>query len=122
MNPDNDDIRRQLAALPEISVPPALAERIGRARHRHIRRIKSGLMGAVVALACMTATPFLLRGLDPHTHTAMPADDEAIIQLHALDRALQAAYDSNANEEEITALWIARAHLLPSSPGPIDNI
>lgn len=114
-------LRQELHALPEIPLPDALWRRVEAGRRRKLRRRKLGTGIAALALAVLVATPLLVslltgpdaeRGEMPVAY--QPANGPRDIQadLHALDRALQAAYDRGASDAEVAPMWVAREALL----------
>lgn len=131
MQDRDPDARRYLASLPEPPVPDSLGGRIGRARARRLRMRAGGvamaLLGAV-GLA-LIAPGVVAPGDGAGTQVAaapihpMPGDDaERLRTVLAIDRALQTAYDRNADDDELEPLWRARAALVDrvSVPG-LDN-
>jgi len=121
-------LRRRLDALAPPSPGAALEARVRAAHRRRVRRLAAGM----AALALAALVPWLVLrpepGGDPPTAGAGPAlgsMDPADAsrrqgQVQAIDLALQAAYDHGASDDEIDALWRARAELLvaaaPSGP------
>lgn len=124
-----------LRQLPEFDPDPALWERIqarGR-QQRQWRRIRFGVVtGALASLLLVLA---LVYPVAPWQPTAAPdlavrqatsqqlqeqlaavsgaADDfRALSDLRLIDARLQAAYDRNATDDEIAALWILRNDVL----------
>lgn len=113
--------RRYLASLPEPSVPGALGDRIRHARASRMRTRAGGV--AVALLGALGLVLMMPAGLAPNddarTRVApapvhpVPGDDaDRLRTVHAIDRALQAAYDRNADDDEIEPLWRARAALV----------
>lgn len=124
MNTPGQDLRKHLAALPQVAPPPSLGERIGRAHRSRLRRLRTGAVATAMAVACITIVPALQREPAPTTPdvASTPAiDREKLADVRALDRALQTAYERNASDDEIAPLWAARASLLgrPASPAGI---
>ncbi len=121
--------------LPEFDPDPALWGRIQTRsrRQRRWRRIRLGaLTGALASLLLVLA---LVHPVAPWQPTAVPdlalrqatsqqlqeqlagvsgaADDfRALSDLRLIDARLQAAYDRNATDDEIAALWILRNDVL----------
>ncbi|MCF7222459.1 hypothetical protein [Marilutibacter chinensis] len=123
MNDYDSQLRRHLRALPDPGLPDRLRDRViaSHGRRRRVIHGATGVAAAVVAVALLRpALP--LQDTAPETATvqapvAPPAlhVDEAVARLRAIDRALQAAYERGASDDEVAPLWRAREMLLPSS-------
>lgn len=116
-------LRQQLHALPEIPLPGDLWHRVdcGRRKRMHRRKLGAGIV--TLALTAVIAAPMLApllgdadAGRSEVPVAYQPANTQHDIQsdLHALDRALQAAYDRGANDDEVAPMWAAREALLAS--------
>jgi len=121
----DQDARRYLASLPDPQVPAGLADRIASARARRLRLRTGGVAAAMLAaLGFALVVPGAFDaggGSVPREAVApihpLPGDDGDRLQtVHAIDRALQAAYDRNAGDDEIEPLWRARAVLVEHAP------
>ena len=125
-----DDVERQakryLESLGEPALPDGLWDRVEGARRQRMRRRLGGMAVASVAvLALAFAVPGrlvdrqddpLLAESAPEAAEAPPGDDaDRIRTVHAIDRALQAAYDRNAADDEIEPLWRARQALMAAA-------
>lgn len=119
--------RRYLASLPEPPVPAGLGDRIRRARARRLRARTGGVVVVVfgaLGLALMVPAGLAPDGdgrarLAPAPVHPMPGDDaDRLRTVHAIDRALQAAYDRNADDDELEPLWRARAALVDREAAP----
>src|SRR5690606_2956841 len=77
----------------------------GRCRRRAVLAAASGTLALVLAVALWTPTV-------QEPARAVADDIELREQLHALDRALQAAYDRGASDAEVEPMWEARDALL----------
>lgn len=118
-----DPVIDRLAGLPPVAPPERLWARIDHARAARVRRRQLGGASALAVLAVAILAP-LLRP-PPPTPAPAPAAahaPEAVHELRAIDRALQAAYDRGASPQEITSLWAMREALLQrgsvASPPP----
>lgn len=116
-------VQDELHSLPEIPLPDALWQRVEAGRRRKMRRRKTLAGVASLALVAVMAVPLLVpmlvdarRDEAPIAH--QPADGQHDIQadLHALDQALQAAYDRGASDAEVAPMWVAREALLAGIP------
>lgn len=117
-------IRRHLEALPEPALPEALQQRLQRSLHRRRRRVRMAVAGGIAAVAAVAIFPLLPPWQDhaaPASMAHVPAVEpgkDRMGQLHALDRALQAAYDRGASDDEIAPLWEARRALTARAAAP----
>lgn len=125
MNSD-EGLRRHLESLPQPAMSDRLEARVRAAHRTRGRRLRGGLAG--IALALIGSAAILLAWPDGSvqpqaesttaiTDTAAPGD-AAQGQVQAIDRALQAAYDHDASEDEIDSLWQARRQLLAAATPP----
>ena len=112
-------VRQELHDLPEVPLPDALWQRVDSGRRQKMRRRKILAGVASLALVAVMAMPLLAPMLvDARRSEALAAyqapDSQHDIQadLHALDQALQAAYDRGASDAEIAPMWVARDALL----------
>lgn len=123
MNDREDQARAYLASLADPPLPGHLWQRVEAARGRRMR-----LRGTAVAsvAVCVLALGALLPGSrDVAPEGSVPvvalvqareaAEEDARLSVRAIDRALQAAYDRNASNDEIEPLWNARRDLLRQS-------
>lgn len=125
MNTPDARLTRRLRAMPP--VPPALDlwPRLELARQRRVRRLKLSVGSAGALLLGVLLVPLLGGMLDrtervPLAAAPEPAvaprqtlDQDTVEQIRALDRALQAAYDEGASDDELEPIWKARRALLP---------
>ena len=118
--------KRYLESLGEPALPDGLWDRVEGARRQRMRRRLGGMAVASVAvLALAFAVPGrlvdrqddpLLAESAPEAAEAAPGGDaDRIRTVHAIDRALQAAYDRNAADDEIEPLWRARQALMAAA-------
>jgi hypothetical protein len=114
-------LREELHALADIPLPDALWQRVEAGHRQKMRRRKLGTGIATLALVAVMATPLLaplLTDVDAGQSESLVAyqlaNDQRDIQsdLHALDQALQAAYDRGASDAEVAPMWVAREALL----------
>ncbi len=114
-------LRQELHDLPEVPLPDALWLRVETGRRQKMRRRKLVTGIASLALVALMATPLLvplLADADAGRNEALVAYQTANGQrdiqadLHALDQALQAAYDRGASDAEVAPMWVAREALL----------
>jgi hypothetical protein len=132
MNTPDDRIRRQLKALPDMPPASGLWPRLAEARARRLRRVRMGAGGAA-ALALCLMLPMLYRLQQAPAQVqagaaagpmAVPVEDAAaldaatLVEIRAVDRALQAAYDEGASEAELAPLWKFREALLGARRDP----
>lgn len=123
MNDHDPLLRRQLRALPDPAAPAGLRERVLAAHGRRRLAIHgaTGVAAAVVAVALiLPALPSIDPAPSGAQHAAAPApsrSNEVAARLRAIDRALQAAYERGASDDEIAPLWRVRESLM-SSLGP----
>ena len=126
-----DDVERQakryLESLGEPALPDGLWDRVEGARRQRMRRRLGGVAVASVAalalafavpggLADQEELPQLAESAPEGAVQAAPGDDtDRIRTVHAIDRALQAAYDRNAADDEIEPLWRARQALMAAA-------
>lgn len=126
-----DDVERQakryLESLGEPALPDGLWDRVEGARRQRMRRRLGGVAVASVAalalafavpggLADQEELPQLAESAPEGAVKAPPGDDaDRIRTVHAIDRALQAAYDRNAADDEIEPLWRARQALMAAA-------
>lgn len=114
-------LRERMVAMPEMAPPDALADRIARGQRARVRRL--GAVGATVALAlawvaALGPSPGGPAPGGPVPVAAIAAPADTLADVRALDRALQAAYERNASDDEIAPLWAARARLLGPTAVP----
>ncbi len=121
-------LRHAFRDLPDIATPPTLDARILRTHRSRLRRNASILAGACLACASLALAPMLLqspapvRPAPPPVTAATTGANDVDLQIQAIDMALQSAYDSNARNEEIATLWMAREKLVAvgeQTPGSI---
>lgn len=115
MGESDNDVKRYLESLAEPGLPDDLWQRVDGARRYRVRRRLATVVAsaAFVVLAFALVLPGGAPGVadGPQLAVAPPAAvDEAdrIRTVQAIDRALQAAYDRDAGEDEIEPLWRAR--------------
>src|SRR5690606_14254907 len=119
--------KRYLESLDEPALPGGLWERVeGARRYRMRRRLGGVAMASVAALALAFAIPGGLGDrqdgplLAESTagaagEAAAGGDADRIRSVHATYRALQAAYDRNAADDEIEPPWRARQALMAAA-------
>lgn len=110
-----DPVIDRLAGLPPVAPPARLWARIDHARAARVRRRQLGGASALAVLAVAILAPMLRPPPPTPTPTPAPAAGhapEAVHELRAIDRALQAAYDRGASPQEISSLWAMREALL----------
>ncbi|WP_162313542.1 hypothetical protein [Pseudoxanthomonas yeongjuensis] len=117
-------VRQELHDLPEIPLPDALWRRVEAGRRLKIRQRKLFTGIASLALVAVLATPLLaplftdtdvLRSEPLAVHQPVRSEQDVHAELHAIDRALQAAYDRGASDAEIAPMWVVRNTLLADS-------
>lgn len=115
--PGDPGLRAYLAALPEPRLPDLLWSRLAaaqRRRHRRRQLVRYSLAAAaLLAVAVIPPWP----GLWSPTSAPAPVESPFAAaearhalesEIRALDRALQAAYERGASEQEAATLWQAR--------------
>ena len=121
MTEPSTQVRNELHALPGIPLPEALWQRVDSGRRQKMRRRKVLAGFASLVLVAVMATPPLVplladfAGRQGEPLVAyQPANGPHDIQadLHALDQALQVAYDRGASDAEVAPMWVAREALL----------
>lgn len=128
---DPHDLRRHLRALPDPAVPSGLRDRV-LATHGRRRRLVQGTTGlAMAAVAAVLLQPALpppdttperiTASAQESTSAPVQTAADTGARLRAIDRALQAAYERGASDDEIAPLWRVRESLssalsLPPSP------
>lgn len=132
MHDRQGDVKQYLESLGEPPLPDGLWQRVDGARRQRMRRRAGVAMASVAAVALGFA--LMMPGVAPDADTGPQLagrdageaeaqavagiDEETIRTVYAIDRALQAAYDRNAGDDEIEPLWRARHALLHTS-GPL---
>lgn len=122
--------RAHLAALPECDPPPALWLRVRDAQLQtrgHPQRVRWPWLATAAALALAVLLASLLRAepqpaiadIAPAAPSTEPArtpvtDPTSRASLMRIDAALTRAYERNADETELDALWQARQGMLDS--------
>lgn len=129
MNDVEKQAKRYLESLGEPALPGGLWDRVEGARRRRMRRRLGGAaMASVAAVALAFALvvpgglaepedgPLLAEGVpEAMLEAASFGDVDRIHSVHAIDRALQAAYNRNAGDDEIEPLWRARQALMAAA-------
>lgn len=121
MNEVEKQAKQYLESLADPPLPDHLWQRVEGARRLRMRRRRGAVTAsaAFVVLAFVLAlpggvpggedSPLLAGGPADAVVRPGPGDDTNPIRtVHAIDRALQAAYDRNAGDDEIEPLWRAR--------------
>ena len=121
-------LRHAFQDLPDVAIPPTLEARILRGHRSRLRRNASILAGTCLACASLALAPLLLQSPTPDQPAPSPVTAAATgtrdvdLQIQAIDMALQSAYDSNARNEEIATLWMAREKLVALGEQPPGSI
>ncbi len=126
MNTPDARLKRRLGSM--TPVPPAadLWPRLELAHRRRDRRLKLSVGSAAALLLCVALVPLLGDMVDRPGRAPLAAaapepavaplqvlDQDTVERIRALDRALQAAYDEGASDDELEPIWKARRALLP---------
>lgn len=126
MNTPDARLKRRLGSMPP--VPPAMElwPRLELAHRRRVRRLQLSVGSAAALLLCVALVPLLVDTVDRPARASLAAgapeaagaplqvlDQDTVEQIRALDRALQAAYDEGASDDELEPIWKARRALLP---------
>lgn len=127
-NPEND-AKGYLASLDEPALPDGLWQRVEGARRRRMRSRAGAVVASVAAVALAFALVLpgaldpgaaegpRLAGADAAPQPLAPVDEaDRVRTVQAIDRALQAAYDRNASDDELEPLWQARRALVQAAP------
>lgn len=111
MKPPEFDLRGYCATLPEPEPPPALFHDLVRSCRRQRARRNATFLSAVL-LAGVSAL-LLVRPPQsvPDRTVAATAERRVELELRAIDRELQAAYDRGAGDRELARLWAHRSAL-----------
>lgn len=118
MNGPDHDVSARLRALPELPPTPESLPRLLRKRSSLQRRqiVLTTSLALALALPLLwlrergEAVPIAVdAGPSPISQPAASADPVA--DLRVIDRALQAAYETHASDDEIAHLWAARQAL-----------
>lgn len=124
-DPADQRWRAHLAALPDVDPPAALWERLQQARAEQTmpRRARWPWMASAAALAVAVLATQLL----PQQHAAAPAGSELVqvpsiesadpasrASLLRMDAELARAFEQNADDARLDALWQARSNLVDS--------
>lgn len=105
------DPREYCATLPEPEPPPTLFHDIARARSRQRARRHAVLLSAVL-LAGVSAMLLMRPSQSVRDRTVVAATEQRVeLELRAVDRELQAAYDRGASDRELARLWAHRSAL-----------
>lgn len=128
-NPDPQS-KHYLASLADAPLPDTLWPRVDNARRRRLQ-IRSAAAAASAACAAIglalaftfapdrheaSAPAVATEGRQAAPSSSPPLDEADLVHsLSAIDKALQAAYDRNASDDEIAPLWQARQHLIDSA-------
>lgn len=126
MNTPEERLKRRLVSLPPVPPAPHLWPRLEQARRHRVGRLKLLAGSAATLLLCVTLLPLLgdmvdrparasfsARAPEPAVAPLPVLDQDTVEQIRALDRALQAAYDEGASDDELEPIWKARRALLP---------
>jgi hypothetical protein len=119
MTHDDTSLRRHLRSMPEPPLPDTLQSRLHASHTRRGRLLRTGTGAAVVALLAVMLLPFPHTTQPPAASTAASQDaaaDARRARLEVIDRALQAAYQRGASDDEVAPLWKARQALLDEPP------
>lgn len=105
------DLRHYCAMLPEPEPPPALFHDIVRTRSRQRARRDAMFLSAIL-LAGVSVLLLVQRPQPVRDRTVVATAEQRIeLELRAVDRELQAAYDRGASERELARLWAHRSAL-----------
>lgn len=128
MHDGEKQAKRYLESLGEPALPDSLWDRVDGARRQRMRRRLGGAaMASVAALALAFVLvvpgglaepedgPLLAEDVTEATRAASSGDVDRIHSVHAIDRALQAAYNRDAGDDEIEPLWRARQALMAAA-------
>lgn len=125
MTRPNDPIQAYLASLPEPALPDTVWPRLKR-RQKDRRRwfgpvwlLAAACAGAfAVMLAVRTPPTMIPSSADRDQAAALAPSANILVQVRAIDRALQIAYARGADAAETRDLWQIREALLAQSSGP----
>ncbi|GAB3506945.1 hypothetical protein [Pseudoxanthomonas daejeonensis] len=114
-----DDLHDALLQLHEPPAPESLWPRLKTLRRRQVRRRR---MAAALASTGLVAALFMVLprpdmapehpAFAPLAATGPAIDDGVDPQVHAIDRALQVAYENGASDLELAPMWEARHALI----------
>ncbi|TDK27431.1 hypothetical protein E2F46_04375 [Luteimonas aestuarii] len=106
---------KQLEQAPLLDPPDTLWPRLrDRQRGAVARRRMLAGASAVAATGMLAVAALLPWSTAPHfeSHPPLATENDVVEQIATLDRALQAAYESDASDPEIEPMWVARAQLM----------
>jgi hypothetical protein len=114
-----DSLLQQLDRTPPLTPPATLWPRLQAGQRKAVARRRL-LAASPLAVAAALLASLLLPGPAPEVAPA-PAEvavDPAEVRerIASLDRALQAAYESDASDDDVAPMWAARAQLLDRLP------
>jgi hypothetical protein len=109
-------VRRYLQGLPVAQPPAALGERVVR-RHR-LRRQRPLWLAAAALVALALLLPAMPGPQAPPHHQAPVPQADALREIRALDRELQAAYLQAHGGAPVDALWQVRAAAVANIENP----
>jgi hypothetical protein len=104
---------KDLGHAPPLDPPETLWPRLRDHQRRAIarRRLLAGASATALVVALVAVLPWAtLPQVEPAP--AKAAADDVLEQIATLDRALQAAYESDASDHEVAPMWAARAQLI----------
>lgn len=119
---------QDLAQAPDMSPPASLWPRVREGQRKALlrRRVLRGASASAMALLLVALVPWSsLQVTEPATGmVAAQGSDDVREQIVSIDRALQAAYDRGASDDEVAPMWDARsvlvARMVPAGAGRED--
>ena len=111
MKPHDFDLHEYCATLPDPEPPPALFHDIVRSRNRQRAR-RHSLFLSMAMLAGFSALLLMRPSPSVRDRTVVATAEQRVeVELRAVDRELQAAYDRGASDREVARLWAHRSAL-----------
>lgn len=107
---------KDLGRAPLLDPPETLWPRLHDRQRKAIarRRLLAGASATALVVALAAVLPWAtLPQVEP---APAQAADDVLEQIATLDRALQAAYESDASDHEVAPMWAARAQLIHELP------
>lgn len=111
MKPVEFDLRHYCATLPEPEPPPALFHDLVRSRSQRRARRNAVFLSAVLLAGASVLLLMQPRQSVQDRTVVATAAPRVELELRAVDRELQAAYDRGASDRELARLWARRSAL-----------
>ena len=121
MHDPNHSPLKDLERAPLLDPPDTLWPRLRDRQRKAVARgrMLAGASASALALLFIVLMPWspLLPMQEPHPNSIANDNDDVLEQIVSVDRALQAAYDRGASDDEIEPMWKVR-HVLVARMNP----